>query len=415
MKIKLFFPILIIVVGLFGNDSTSYVDYFPLQVGNEWNYIWISANHGIEYKEKIADTLSINNQKYFQVEVYKIYGDIDIDTLRIDTLGRIWNYKKGTEQITLDFSNGCDTNYICYNNNDSLVFKPTRIDSIEIGFRKYYECRGFYIHSLYDSSHYIHNIYAPEVGLIKQEVVYGMEPEIWTKSYLIDDNYITNFIRFFPELDTITISEGCSSPSLLFTNISQTSHIDSIIITSPYNWFEVHNPPNHFGFAKCGFEVYNIGVQYKYEIWYNPIKCPWDNIQHIILFDTLNSYLGDFDINLKIFKENIIIDSLSHFMRAIEYMVIDDNIHQTSFHLSQNYPNPFNPTTMINYQLPMTSDVNLSIYNILGQKIATLVNEKKSEGNHQVVWDASEYSSGIYFYKIETGDFMEYRKCLLVK
>ncbi|MBN2280546.1 MAG: T9SS type A sorting domain-containing protein [Candidatus Marinimicrobia bacterium] len=62
----------------------------------------------------------------------------------------------------------------------------------------------------------------------------------------------------------------------------------------------------------------------------------------------------------------------------------------------------------------MKSNVKLRFCNLLGQKIATLVNEVKSEGTHQVLWDASEYSSGIYFYKIEAGDFEEYRKCLLV-
>ena len=63
----------------------------------------------------------------------------------------------------------------------------------------------------------------------------------------------------------------------------------------------------------------------------------------------------------------------------------------------------------------MSNEVNLSVYNMLGRKVATLVNEQKSEGTHQVIWDASEYSSGIYFYKIEAGEFVEYRKCLLVK
>jgi len=94
---------------------------------------------------------------------------------------------------------------------------------------------------------------------------------------------------------------------------------------------------------------------------------------------------------------------------------INDETQPSIYDLYQNYPNPFNPATMINYQLPMTSEVNLSVFNMLGQKIATLVNERKSEGSHQVIWDASTYPSGIYFYMIEAGDFVENRKCLLVK
>jgi hypothetical protein len=87
----------------------------------------------------------------------------------------------------------------------------------------------------------------------------------------------------------------------------------------------------------------------------------------------------------------------------------------TSFQLAQNYPNPFNPTTIINYELPITNYVDLSIYNTLGQKVATLVNEKRKAGIHQVTWDASGYASGIYYYKIETGEFQDVKKMILLK
>ena len=85
------------------------------------------------------------------------------------------------------------------------------------------------------------------------------------------------------------------------------------------------------------------------------------------------------------------------------------------FALNQNYPNPFNPVTMINYQIPMINDVELSIYNILGQKVATLVNERKQAGYHQVEWDASGLASGIYYYRIEAGEFQDVKKMILIK
>jgi hypothetical protein len=72
--------------------------------------------------------------------------------------------------------------------------------------------------------------------------------------------------------------------------------------------------------------------------------------------------------------------------------------------LHHNYPNPFNPKTKINYDLPITNYVNLSIYNLLGQKIATLVDEQKIAGFHQVEWDASGMASGIYYYRIAVVD-----------
>jgi hypothetical protein len=83
--------------------------------------------------------------------------------------------------------------------------------------------------------------------------------------------------------------------------------------------------------------------------------------------------------------------------------------------LYQNYPNPFNPVTMINYQLPMASKVELSIYNLLGQEVATLVNERQQAGYHIVEWDASGIASGVYYYRLEAGNFIETRKMIYLK
>jgi len=86
-----------------------------------------------------------------------------------------------------------------------------------------------------------------------------------------------------------------------------------------------------------------------------------------------------------------------------------------SFRLQQNYPNPFNPRTMINYQLPMTNEVELSIYNLLGQKVVTLVSEKQKAGYHQVEWDAGQMASGVYYYLINAGEFQDVRKMMLLR
>ena len=87
----------------------------------------------------------------------------------------------------------------------------------------------------------------------------------------------------------------------------------------------------------------------------------------------------------------------------------------TEFGLGQNYPNPFNPETTISYELPRESDVTLTIYDITGRLVETLVDQKQNGGQYSVQWDASSKSSGVYFYKISTGEFQQVRKCLLVK
>jgi len=91
------------------------------------------------------------------------------------------------------------------------------------------------------------------------------------------------------------------------------------------------------------------------------------------------------------------------------------SILPTEYSLSDNYPNPFNPETVIEYALPIRSDVSLIVYNLRGQEVANLINESISAGNHQVSWDASNVSSGIYFYRLQVGDFVQTRKMVLLK
>jgi predicted outer membrane repeat protein len=86
-----------------------------------------------------------------------------------------------------------------------------------------------------------------------------------------------------------------------------------------------------------------------------------------------------------------------------------------NYFLAQNYPNPFNPKTIINYELPITNYVDLSIYNILGQKVTTLVSQQQSAGYHEVEFNGHNLSSGIYLYRIEVGDWQDEKKMVLMK
>ena len=85
------------------------------------------------------------------------------------------------------------------------------------------------------------------------------------------------------------------------------------------------------------------------------------------------------------------------------------------YHLAQNHPNPFNPTTTISYTIPSDGFVNLSVYNTIGEEVRTLVNEFKEAGSHNENFNATGLSSGIYFYKLKAGNFVQTKKMILMK
>ena len=93
----------------------------------------------------------------------------------------------------------------------------------------------------------------------------------------------------------------------------------------------------------------------------------------------------------------------------------EENTVPSKFELMQNYPNPFNPSTSIEYSLPSNEYVLLKVYDLLGNEVNTLVNERQSAGNYEVNFDASNLASGIYFYRIQSGSFIQTKKLMLLK
>jgi hypothetical protein len=86
-----------------------------------------------------------------------------------------------------------------------------------------------------------------------------------------------------------------------------------------------------------------------------------------------------------------------------------------SFKLWQNYPNPFNPTTTIRFEIPEAGLTSLKIYDVLGNELQTLINEKLNAGVYESVFDGANYSSGVYFYKLASGNYTQVKKMIVVK
>jgi hypothetical protein len=95
--------------------------------------------------------------------------------------------------------------------------------------------------------------------------------------------------------------------------------------------------------------------------------------------------------------------------------IADDKLENYSFQLWQNYPNPFNPSTKISWQSPVSGWQTLKVYDVLGNEVATLVNEEKPLGTYEVTWNATNLPSGVYFYRIQSGNFIDTKKMIILK
>jgi len=98
-----------------------------------------------------------------------------------------------------------------------------------------------------------------------------------------------------------------------------------------------------------------------------------------------------------------------------EPVSVETEIAPNEFELYQNFPNPFNPSTIINYQIPELSFVTLKIYDVLGKEIETILNEEKPKGTYELIWNAANLPSAVYFYKLQAGSFVETKKMVLMK
>jgi dienelactone hydrolase len=139
------------------------------------------------------------------------------------------------------------------------------------------------------------------------------------------------------------------------------------------------------------------------------ISGPWDHG-----FDNTDTPPYSFTAAGLIIKDSV----LAFLNRTLEVTSVSssaENQFPDQFALSQNFPNPFNPTTTIKFSIPKEVQVNLSVYNILGEKVEELKNEIMKPGYFEVEFDASTIASGVYFYRIKAGDFVQTKKMILLK
>ena len=130
----------------------------------------------------------------------------------------------------------------------------------------------------------------------------------------------------------------------------------------------------------------------------------------------INCQPGEYEIGVNI-KSNDEVFWYDSFIVVVEEAtdIEKENNLPVEFSLGQNFPNPFNPTTKINYSIPEQSYVTLKVFDVLGREVKTLVNKEQPVGNFEVEFNASDFTSGIYFYRIQAGEFVESKKMVLMK
>lgn len=106
---------------------------------------------------------------------------------------------------------------------------------------------------------------------------------------------------------------------------------------------------------------------------------------------------------------------MSGTINAIISSISQINEIASGYKLSQNFPNPFNPETKINFSIPSSGFVDLKVYNVSGQNVATIVNQRLSSGTYNVNWNASDVTSGVFFYTLKTENFTETKKMMLIR
>jgi len=160
-----------------------------------------------------------------------------------------------------------------------------------------------------------------------------------------------------------------------------------------------------------------IFAEYDVEI---DLDIPWNGITKAIRFDPQGNRILETNIDLGGNYSNSLQRGELIFLRDLSPTVIDNdnltgNEQPESFTLSQNFPNPFNPSTTIKFSIPSESFVTLKIYDVLGNAIEKLVNEQLPAGNYKIEFSAGDLASGIYFYKIQTGEYVEIKKMILLR
>jgi hypothetical protein len=359
--------------------------HLPLQIGNQWHY-----NQGLgtvfPYAAIAVDTLIINNKTYFKIEC----REANTDTL-------LW--------ITYDRVDGDSLYFRLLYGSDNLLFNFNWQDSQVVVSPANFDTTCFHIQIIHRDTLTVWGIqtsfYHPEDGYYCPNISPDTGWALSGYSYL-------KYFGCYNCIDGVLIGalvDGMTYGTLHPLPVELNSFNAIVSGNDVHLVWETSTELNNRGF---GLYRKNLNPNSIFElIKFIPGLGTTTEKQSYSFSD--KNILGHCVI-YKLIQYDF--DGTSEVIGNIEVTL---NNLPNSFALYQNYPNPFNPSTTINYSNPVPGQVILKIFDVLGREIETLINEFQNEGMHSIKFDASNLTSGIYFYQLKVTDFVSTKKMLVIQ
>lgn len=334
--------------------------------------------------------------------------------------GLTWTVTSLSNKDVWDFTSVGSVNYACSNSGIYLSYNGTTWTSFALSNKNVYEVaiNGNYMYAgtenegVYYSSNngvswtqsFLNNKSVWSVAVYNNYVIagtysYGIYHStdngyVWSQSNI--NNITVERIKFDGNIAYAGTSNGIYKSTNFGVNWSQFALTGKNI-----NDFQINVP-----YIYAGTDIYGVYIL---------------SMQGIILNQINEGFpVGNFDINSLVFTNNYFVAGSSgqsvwrRSNNEIGIQTISNNI-PSEFKLLQNYPNPFNPSTQIQFDLQKSAFVKLIVYDVLGKEVAQLVNEDLRAGSYSVDWNAGKYPSGVYFYKILSGDYSATKRMVLLK
>jgi len=258
-----------------------------------------------------------------------------------------------------------------------------------------------------------------KVEVVGDTLIDGIEYAKLSENYIGENGY-THIYRFFEmadssKLSTVYLCNFAGGPDwvneLSYNFLMEAGEIFYNDPSGSYQpWFEIE--------YKGDTTLFNQQLNY---IKINTWDCRYfsGNFDHMIIierFGMIHRNSDDIDEHVTQVLQGALIDGVVYGDTLVVVSVEDDNInYPDEYSLLQNYPNPFNPTTTIKYEIPESKFVILAVYDILGREVAILVNEEKPAGSYEVVFTSSDLISGVYFYQLRAGNYIETKKMIILR